>query len=141
MNPIASYVFEFTSPAGAQQVWAALTRPDLTPRYLFGLRVESTWRTGATVEARPAGEAGAYGSLRGEVLAAEEPRRLSYSLLSGDDHPRTYLTWEITAGDDGSRVRLYVDEAETDSGDDEADAAWRSVVAALQAVLSGLSLA
>src|SRR5947208_824215 len=105
--------------------------------------VQSEWQPGAAVTFTPGPLRDTLGSIRGEVLAAEPHRRLSYSLASGPGHPTTYVTWEVSAGEDGggSRVRLYVDETETTSDPDEESAAsWAGVVAGLRTVLAGLLL-
>ena len=139
MTGITTQMFRFATDAGSHDVWAALTRPDLTPRYLYGLAARSEWRPGATVTFT--GEAA---TLTGEVLAAEEPRRLSYSLrAAGEGQPETYVTWEIVdaeppapgrSGLGGTVVRLYVDEPDGDAG---AEAAWLRVMARLESVLAG----
>ena len=70
---------------------------------------------------------------------AEPPRRLSYSLGAGDGQPTTYVTWEIreSAGQAGSRVRLYVDEAQAGpKGEEEAEKVWKRVISSLAAVLA-----
>ncbi len=72
---------------------------------------------------------------------AEPQRRFSYSIHAGADQPRTYVTWEIVeaADESGSRVRLYVDETEIAShDDDEAGNTWLLVIASLQRALSSL---
>ncbi len=131
MDGIASEVFRFATDAGPDRVWAALTRPELTPRYLYGLVASSEWRPGTAVVF-----AGEGVTLSGEVLAAEAPRRLSYSVHAGDGQPETYVTWEIVGDGSGSVVRLYVDEpGEPDAGV-ETESAWLRVVAGLESVLA-----
>ena len=135
MDAIATRVFLIETSATPAQVWAALTRPDQTVRYFNGLAVESTWRPGSTVGF---GSSDGFG-LEGEVLAVEEPRRLSYTLTSGPGQPTTYVTWELDgAGDGGGTttfVRLYVDEADSDL---ESSAAWLRVVDDLTSHLDDL---
>jgi uncharacterized protein YndB with AHSA1/START domain len=112
------------------QVWAALTTPESTRQFLFGIRLESTWAPGSPIT----GRLDSASVLRGEVLFAERPSRLSYLLAAGPEQPEVYLTWEVRACGTRSIVRLSVDEPDTsDSG--EVEASWRPVVAALQALL------
>ncbi|MDQ4070415.1 MAG: SRPBCC domain-containing protein [Actinomycetota bacterium] len=129
MDGIATRVFSFATPARPDQVWAALTRPGLTRRYLYGLAAESDWRPGGG-----ASFVGASVSLVGDVLAAEEPGRLSYSVRAGDGQPDTYVTWEIMGDGSGSVVRLYVDEP----GQPEVESAWVEVVSRLEATLASV---
>lgn len=148
MNTISTSTFEFVSPAQPEQVWAALTRADLTARYFFGMTAVSDWRPGDPVVFTPSRPGPMYSTLHGEVLAAEEGRRLSYSLGSGDGHPTTYVTWQVSEADGGTgaRVRLYVDETERPQGldgdeDGDVQRSWGQVVSALQGVLAALPLA
>jgi hypothetical protein len=70
--------------------------------------------------------------LSGEVLAAEEPCRLSYTL---DDPPGTaavYITWELRGVDDGTVIRLHVDEPwPLGDGTDDLETAWLPVLSGL----------
>ena len=124
MDGIATQLFRFTTGAGPDRVWAALT----TAPYLFGLAPSSEWRPGATVTF-----AGEGATLPGEALAAEEPHRLSYTVRAGDGQPDTYVTWEILGDGSGSVVLLFVDEP----GEAEVEPAWLEVVARLESVLAG----
>ena len=131
-------LLELAAPIAPSDVWRALTSPQMTARFLYGMAATSSWRPGASL--RLAGPDGAL--LVGEVLAAAEPHRLSYSLQAGDGQPATYVTWEIWAAAGGSLVRLSVDEADdvTSQGPDpEATAAWAEVLDRLAAVLAPAS--
>lgn len=109
---ISTLVIEFTTAAQPDQVWTALTRPELTARYLWGLAAESTWEPGAALWL---GSTDARHHVEGQVLRAERPHRLSYSLSAGDAHPATFVTWEIIATDCRARVRLTVEETQMES--------------------------
>lgn len=130
---------QLTTPAGARQVWKALTSPYVTPRYLYGLAATSAWRPGAPVTFTGPGGA----ELVGEVLASAEPHRLSYFLSAGDGQPSTYVTWEILAAPNGSVVRLTIDEPDdltSEGPGPEAEAAWSEVIARLGAVLGAAAM-
>ena len=129
---LVTELFRFTTVADPCTVWRKLTSRTPISQYLHGLSLESDWQTGSPVTARGTGP-----SLVGEVLAAVEPRRLSYTLAVDDDHPETFVTWEIHDGhgDTGAIVRLYVDEPD---GTRSTRAAWMPVISALQAVLGEL---
>lgn len=127
-------VYQLTTASGPDRVWAALTDPELTARYLQGLAATSSWRPGAPVTFR----LGRH-TLSGEVLATEPPRRLSYTVGVGDDQPSTYVTWEVAATGTGSAIRLYVDDPDqplTAGFDPEAAAVWSDVVRRLADVLA-----
>lgn len=130
---MASELFRFQTSAAPQQVWEALIRPELTERYLHGLRLQGPWRPGAVLVV----EAPSPASLQGEVLAAEPATRLSYAMSAGDGQPSTYLTWEIRSVEAGAIVRLFVDEPDAGfPADDEEEDAWLGVTFRLQALLN-----
>ncbi|MFP5317165.1 MAG: SRPBCC domain-containing protein [Acidimicrobiia bacterium] len=144
MNTMRSYDFEGVVPAPPHDVWKAVTSPYVTSRLYFGMAATSSWRAGSPIVVEPAAgpsdaASSAAGRLSGEVLRAVPPRRLSFTLGAGDGQPATYVTWDISAGDGGSRVRLVVDEP-AGGADEEGAQAWGTVFASLQAVLSGSPL-
>lgn len=136
MTTIGTSRFHFTTPARPEQVWSALTRPELTARYLFGMALQSDWQAGSAVVVAPPVGSGSEESLVGEVLAVEAGRRLSYTLSSGPNDPTTFVTWEIEPADQGSTVRLYVDETTCPDGDTEET--WLPAVSALRTTLARL---
>jgi uncharacterized protein YndB with AHSA1/START domain len=85
--------------AGAARVWQALTDPYLV-RQLFGVEVESDWQPGSPITFRGPGPV----VLRGQVVHAEPPRLLAYSLSPGseEDGPQEWLTWGLV--ECGSRI-------------------------------------
>lgn len=141
MGAIGTLVIDFESAAPPEQVWAALTRPELTVRYLWGLAAESTWKTGAALRLSSSDP---VHYVEGEVLLADPPRRLSYSLSAGETHPCTFVTWEVIPAAESGRVAVRVSVDETDASESlprEAASSWRSVVAGLSALLTSLPLA
>jgi uncharacterized protein YndB with AHSA1/START domain len=137
VSPLTSHQFALATIAGPATVWTALTRGDLTRRYLNGLTAHSAWIPGAPLTFRsggsPAGPLTA-GQLTGQVLRAEPPRQLSYLLQSGPQDPPTYLSWRLRAAAGGTTLRLQIDEIDG-SSDDEAEDTWLPILAALHALL------
>jgi uncharacterized protein YndB with AHSA1/START domain len=124
-------MFEVGATGGPEQVWAILTTPESTRRFLFGISLESTWTPGATITGRLDDTPMVWG----EVLFAGCPNRLSYVLGAGPEQPGVYVTWEVEEDGPGATVRLCVDEF--DPGDRDAlEASWQPVVTALQGLLS-----
>ena len=70
--------------------------------------------------------------LTGEVLAAERPWRLSYTLDDPPGSPGVYVTWELHRTSDGTIIRLNVDEPRpfADSTED-LESAWLPVLSGL----------
>lgn len=132
-----SYTFDLATPAPPDVVWAALTTPERTAGYLAGLTACSTWEPGTAVTFTAAG--GAVPPLAGEVLAAAEPVRLSYTVGAGPGQPVTYVTWEVTAAGQGSTVRLSVDDPDllaAGARESDAESVWAGVIEGLGAVLT-----
>lgn len=119
MRNMKTHTFNLKTSARPAQVWEAVTRPELIARYLYGLRLESDWLPGSKVT----------GDLSGDVLAAEEGKRLSFTVAApGAGQPETYVTWEIEDG----LVRLSIDENDDDP---ESEAAWSVALDALHNLL------
>jgi uncharacterized protein YndB with AHSA1/START domain/GNAT superfamily N-acetyltransferase len=105
-------IFEIDVAATPEQVWRALTNPEMTRRYLYGTAIDPDLAAGSTYAYRmPSGEPAEQGT----VLELEPPRRLRLtSRLLFDpqaaEEPPHRVTWEIAAFDSGSRVRVTCDE-------------------------------
>jgi uncharacterized protein YndB with AHSA1/START domain len=130
MVPLTTHVFELTTAASSEDVWRALT--DGRSRHLHGLELVSDWRPGSPVEAL----GGNGHALRGEVLVADAPHRLSL-LFEGAGSWAIHLTWEIAAAPGPIVVRLCVDEVDGDTAEEAAEV-WAPVVAALREALTPL---
>lgn len=128
MPPFASEQFHAMTSANPECVWHALTATGVLLDYLHGMTVESDWQPGATVTMALTG----HWRLTGEVLAAERPRRLSYTLDDPPGSPSVYVTWEVHATGEGTIIRLNVDEPSplADSTED-LESAWLPVLSIL----------
>jgi uncharacterized protein YndB with AHSA1/START domain len=128
VSAFASEQFHVITSAGPERVWNALTATGLPLDYLHGMTVESDWRPGARVTM-------AFTDLcrlTGEVLAAERPRRLSYTLDDPPGAPAVYVTWELRGVDDGTIIRLHLDEPWPLADDtDDLETAWLPVLSGL----------
>jgi uncharacterized protein YndB with AHSA1/START domain len=125
--------FTCSTTANPGQVWSALTEPDQTRTYLYGLAAYSSWQADADIVFRH-GER----SLNGLVVHTDPPHRLSYVLQASPADPPTYLTWQIRYNSGRSTIRLEVDQtdAAVSDTDEEAEDTWLPVLAALQRLLA-----
>ena len=115
-----------------ERVWEALTATGIPLGYLYGMTVESDWRPGTSVTVTLGDQA----RLTGDVLVADRPRRLSYTLGDRPGQPSVYVNWELRALGDATIVRLYVDEPWPDADPtDDLEAAWLPVLYDLVAYL------
>lgn len=135
MSAFASEQFHAITSAEPLSVWNALTATGLPLDYLHGMTVESDWRPGASVTMALTDQ----WRLTGEVLAADKPHRLSYTL---DDAPGTaavFVTWELRdVAADGTIIRLHVDEPwPLANCADGLETAWLPVLSGLVKHLEG----
>jgi len=119
--------FTCSTSACPDAVWAALTDPERTSQYLYGLSAHSCWQVDAAIEFTHERYA-----LQGQVIKAERPCRLSYYLAAGPEDPPTYVTWQVRSSPTGSTIRLQIDETEAPDTVEEAEDTWLPVLAALQ---------
>jgi uncharacterized protein YndB with AHSA1/START domain len=76
MPPFASEQFHAITRANPECIWDALTATGVPLDYLHGMTAESDWQPGAKVTMALTGQ----WRRTGQVLAAERPCRLSYTL-------------------------------------------------------------
>ena len=128
MPPFASEQFHAITSANPDCVWDALTATGLPLDYLHGMTVDTDWQPGARVTMALSDQ----WRLSGEVLAAERPHRLSYTLDDPPGSPSVYVTWELRRTDDGTIIRLDVDEPGPPVGSTEdLESAWLPVLSGL----------
>ena len=128
MSAFASEQFRVITSAEPERVWDALTATGFPLEYLYGMTVESDWRPGATVTMALTGQ----WRLIGEVVAAERPRRLSYTLDDPPGAPTVYVTWELRGVNEGTIIRLHVDEPwPLADNTDDLEIAWLPVLSGL----------
>jgi uncharacterized protein YndB with AHSA1/START domain len=128
------HVYEIYIRATPEEVWRAITDPEMTQRYYYGTRVESDWRPGSRYIYR-----GSDGSeqLVGEVLEADPPRRLVTSFSAVWDEgvradPPSRLTWEVVPFGPTCLLRMTHDDVVPGSATDA------SVSGGWTVILSGL---
>jgi uncharacterized protein YndB with AHSA1/START domain len=124
----ASEQFRAITSVKPECVWCALTATGVPLDFLHGMTIESDWKPGAKVTVTLSGHWG----LTGAVLAVERPRRLSYTFDDPPGEPSVYVTWELHPTDDGTVIRLNVDEPWpfADSSED-LESAWLPVLSDL----------
>jgi uncharacterized protein YndB with AHSA1/START domain len=144
MTTIVSIARAILVTADAERVWDALTATKTPLSYFHGMTVTSDWQPGSTITMRQEDELGQGGTRKfwnvaicGEVLAADPPHRLSYTLGECQSDPTVYVTWELRSGDGLTIVRLYIDEPDAHPGsEDDLDIVWLPILSALAENLS-----
>ena len=128
----AGHVFAAHLRADPRLVWTALTDPEQTVAYMYGLAAHSTWVPGDPIEFRLGGCAAAIG----QVLHACREERLSYLLQAGPGDPPVYLTWLLRPATGGCIVRLEINEVDHADSPHDAEDVWLPVLAALQLLVN-----
>lgn len=121
-----------------EKLWAALTEPEFTRQFWNGRRIQSDWTVGASVKTlRPDGGI----ELSGEVLQADPPRLLSYTILrqtpaGAPPEKRTRVTFEIAMAFGVAKLTLTHDEFDPDSGRSlEVFQGWPAIISSLKSLL------
>lgn len=126
--------------APPQDVWKALTDPELIAQYMFGTKVVAEWRQGGPISWKGEWEGKPYED-KGEVLKLEPPSLLQYSHfspLSGlPDLPENYhtVTIELTERGDQTRVSLSQDNNPTQEVRNHSQENWQGMLQGLKEVV------
>jgi len=117
-----------------EKVWSALTQPEFTRKYWFTRRVQSDWKVGAPVKFLT--DDGSV-ELKGNVLAIDPPRLLSYSWNSFSPRPdnpdeTSRVTFEISFAYGVTKLTPSHDQFEPN------DTIYNDVSGGWPVVLSGL---
>jgi uncharacterized protein YndB with AHSA1/START domain len=126
--------------ASADDVWRALTTPDMIKQWFFGVDTETDWKVGSPIVHSGEWQGKPFED-KGEILKVDPPHLLvhtHWSALSGrPDSPENYeeVAWVISEHDDG--VELTITESNLPSGEAKAlsEQNWRMVLNKLKELL------
>lgn len=126
--------------APKEEVWEALTDPDLISRYMFGTEVSTDWEVGSPITWKGEWDGRSYQD-KGTILELKPRRLLRYSHfspLSGmADSPENYHIVTIEIAGDGSTttVHLSQDNNETTEAREHSAANWQTMLDGLKDVV------
>ena len=106
-------VFEIYIRTTPEQLWKAITDPEIRAKYNFGSRLDSDWKKGSRFEMTHPKADGPLGA--GEIIEIDPPRRLVHTMTAlWDDEVRSEgtsrVTWEIEPVGDSCRLLLTHDQ-------------------------------
>lgn len=126
--------------ASPAQVWEALTNPEMIKQYLFGTQAVSDWQVGSPIVYKGEWQGKAYED-KGTVLEAVPEKLLVstyWSSMSGvQDIPENYkkVTYEITAGDNGTVLTITQDNNATQEAKKHSEQNWKIVLEGMKKLL------
>ena len=124
--------------APVAKVWAAITDKALIKEYFFGTDVISDWKVGSPVIWSGEWE-GKHYEEKGEVLAAEQDKKLSFTYLSSgkEDKPENYanVIYEVTPQNGSTMVTITQDNIEDEEGVEHMKKNWGMVLDGMKKLL------
>ena len=126
--------------AQVDEVWRALTTPELIKGWFFGVDTESDWKQGSPIVHRGEWQGKPYVD-KGEIVRIEPPHLLvhtHWSDLSGKpDTPEHYqeVTWEVAEQNGGSQLTVTEHNLPSDEAKETSDQAWSMVLQNLKEML------
>ncbi len=127
-------IFEIYIRTTPEQLWEAITNPDIRAKYNFGAGVISDWTPGSHYTFGHPSRPGLLGE--GENLEVDPPRRLVQSMVAlwGEDvqaEGSTRITWEIEPIGDSCRLRVTHDQLR-EGANDQLYGGWPMILSGLK---------
>jgi uncharacterized protein YndB with AHSA1/START domain len=129
-----------TINASAEDVWEAITAPELIKQWFFGVDTESDWTVGSPLVHRGEWQGKPYED-KGEILKLERPRLLvhsHWSELSGvPDRPENYeeVTWALSERDGTTELTITERNLSSEKAKAASEEGWKTALSSLKGVL------
>ncbi|MFE4195257.1 SRPBCC domain-containing protein [Paenarthrobacter sp. NPDC056912] len=133
-------VASVTVAATAEEVWEALTEPDLIRQYFLGTNVVTTWRVGDPITYSGEYNGKAYED-KGTILVFDPPAKLKtthFSPASGlADAPENYHTVEYIVSEESNQTTVTIRQGNNFTEDEveQSTATWQLVLGNLKGFL------
>jgi uncharacterized protein YndB with AHSA1/START domain len=131
-----------TFDATPQQIWDALTKPELVKQYFFGVDLVTDWKEGSPISYKGMWEGKPFEE-KGNVLKViplQELHTNYYSPSSGlPDSPENYqqVIYKISPEADGkTTLSIFQDNNASEESKTKSAANWTQVLANLQGILT-----
>lgn len=128
------FMYQIVIATSADKVWESLTKPEFTQKFWFGRKVESNWEIGSPVAiVTPEGEVEA----KGEVVAFEPNKKLSYTWLSSRDAAEDVSTvvFELQEMGPLTKLTIFHDIDADKASFQQAAAGWTFILCGLKTYL------
>jgi uncharacterized protein YndB with AHSA1/START domain len=131
-----------TIDAPVEEVWRALTTPDVIKEWFFGVDTETDWKVGSPLIHRGEYQGKPYED-KGEIVRFDPPKRLvhtHWSDLSGTpDKPEYYqeVIWALADRDGTTELAVTERNIPSEAAKAVSDESWRMVLDNLKELLEG----
>ena len=128
--------------APAQDVWNALTTPEVIKQWFFGVDTETDWTPGSPIVHRGDWQGKPYVD-KGEIVRFEPPDLLvhtHWSDLSGKpDRPEHYqeVSWALAERDGATELTITERNLPSEEGKALSEQSWKTVLESLKSLLEG----
>jgi uncharacterized protein YndB with AHSA1/START domain len=129
-----------TINAPTDEVWKAVTTPELIKQWFFGVDTQSDWKVGGELVHRGEWQGKPYED-RGEILKIDPQRELihtHWSPLSGlPDSPENYekITWTLADRDGGTELTVAEQNLSSEDAKATSEQAWEMALKNLKEFL------
>jgi uncharacterized protein YndB with AHSA1/START domain len=126
--------------APIEEVWKALTTPELIKLWFFGVETETDWKVGSALVHRGEYRGKPYED-KGEIVQFDPPKRLvhtHWSDLSGKpDSPEEYqeVTWALADQDGATELTITERNLPSEEAKAVSDESWGMVLGNLKELL------
>jgi uncharacterized protein YndB with AHSA1/START domain len=140
MNENLSIEVSITIEAKAEEVWEAITNPDLISQYLFGTKVTSDWKEGSAISYEGEYNGKVYHD-KGVIKKLEPPKVFQstyWSSMGGkEDKPENYntVTYQLSEKDGQTIVILSQDNILSEEEKQHVSENWKGVLDKLKEVV------
>jgi uncharacterized protein YndB with AHSA1/START domain len=126
--------------ATPQEVWNALTNPDLIEQYFFGTKAISDWKVGSALHFKGIWEGKEYLD-KGTILKSEFARLFEYDYISSfsglEDKPENYatITYQLFPEEQGTRLEITQTNIATEEMQKHSEQNWGYILTNLKQLL------
>ena len=142
---LATQVYQLYINAPQEQVWDAITNPEIVAQFFHGAQVESTYEVGTPIRSLSPDRSETWGE--NTVLECDPPRRLVHTWRSLYEpgmaaEPESRVTWEIEAMPNNlAKLTLIHDQLEASPKTAASVQGWSYILSNLKTVVeTGQSL-
>ncbi|MEO6254452.1 MAG: SRPBCC family protein [Ferruginibacter sp.] len=126
--------------AGIDEVWDALTKPEIIKQYFFGTNTETDWKPGHAIKFTGEWQGKTYED-KGTVLDIEKNKLIKYSYWSSisgiEEKPENYaiLTYELSGNDGDVTLSVLQENIPDEKMKAHAEENWNKVLQGLKNLL------